>query len=131
MQRISEAGRIDGNGKLLLPMDRLEAYFRANPGARVIVRFDIVEQGSTASQQAYYFNYVLPTIRQALRERGEMQTEETIDRWLRGSCPACQEDGKTKGARQLSKEQFSDFLDWLGWFAAENLNVYIEDPKVL
>ena len=34
-------------------------------------------------------------------------------------------------ARQMDKRQMSDFLDWVKQFAAENLYVYIEDPKTL
>ena len=31
----------------------------------------------------------------------------------------------------MGKTDFSEFLDWLKQFAAENLFVYIEDPKTL
>lgn len=113
-------------------MDRLNAYFAANKGKRVIVRFEAAEHGSTEAQLAYYFNYIVPTIQKALYETGEPKTERQTDEWLRSQCAVCTSGwGDLMDARQMSKTDFSIYLDWLKQFAAENLDVYIEDPKTL
>ena len=130
--KISESGIITDNGQLRLPMDRLNAFFAANKGKRVVVRFEAAEPGSTELQLAYYFNYIVPTIQTALWENGDRRTEKQVDLWLRQQCASCYNDyGGLLEARQISKPDFSDFIEWLKQFAAENLYVYIEDPKTL
>lgn len=129
---ISESGMIGQDGQLRLPMDRLNAFFAANKGQRVIVRFEAAAPGSTAAQLAYYFQYIVPTIQTALLETGDRKTERQVDLWLRQHCGSCYNDyGCLLEARQMNQRDFSDFLDWLKQFAAENLFVYIEDPKTI
>lgn len=130
--KISESGIITDNGQLRLPMDRLNAFFAANRGKRVVVRFEAAEPGSTELQLAYYFNYIVPTIQTALWENGDRKTEKQVDLWLRQQCASCYNDyGGLLEARQISKPDFSDFIEWLKQFSAENLYVYIEDPRTL
>lgn len=132
MDKISESGIITDNGQLRLPMDRLNAFFAANKGKRVVVRFEAAEPGSSELQLAYYFNYIVPTIQTALWETGDRRTEKQVDLWLRQQCASCYNDyGGLLEARQISKPDFSDFIEWLKQFAAENLYVYIEDPRTL
>lgn len=130
--KISESGIITDNGQLRLPMDRLNAFFAANRGKRIVVRFEAAEPGSTELQLAYYFNYIVPTIQTALWENGDRKTEKQVDLWLRQQCASCYNDyGRLLEARQISKPDFSDFIEWLKQFSAENLYVYIEDPRTL
>ena len=130
--KISESGIITDNGQLRIPMDRLNAFFAANKGKRVVVRFEAAEPGSTELQLAYYFNYIVPTIQTALWENGDRRTENQVDLWLRQQCASCYNDyGGLLEARQISKPDFSDFIEWLKQFSAENLYVYIEDPRTL
>lgn len=132
MDKISESGIITDNGQLRLPMDRLNAFFAANKGKRVVVRFEAAAPGSTELQLAYYFNYIVPTIQTALWETGDRRTEKQVDLWLRQQCASCYNDyGGLLEARQISKPDFSDFIEWLKQFAAENLYVYIEDPRII
>lgn len=130
--KISESGLIGNDGRLRMPMDRVNAFFEAHKGERVVVRFEAAAPGSSELQLAYYFNYVVPTIQTALWETGERKTEKQVDLWLRQQCGNCYNDfGGLLEARQMSKPDFSEFLEWLKQFAAENLYVYIEDPKTL
>lgn len=132
-QKISESGVIGTDGKLRLPMDRLNAFFAANKGQRVIVRFEAAAPGSTAAQLAYYYNYIIPCVVDALREQGTRMSEEQADRWLMELYPAggTLELMPLVHARQLNQPQMSDFLEWVKQYAAENLYVYIEDPKII
>ena len=133
MDKISESGIITDNGQLRLPMDRLNAFFSANKGKRVVARFEAATPGSTALQQAYYYNYVIPCVVEALREQGTRKSEDATDRWLMEEYPGGGNPDTVSlvRARQLDQRQMSDFLDWLKQFAAENLYVYIEDPRTL
>ena len=130
--KISESGLIGNDGRLRMPMDRVNAFFEAHKGERVVVRFEAAAPGSSELQLAYYFNYVVPTVQTALWETGERLTEKQVDLWLRQRCGSCYNDyGGLLEARQMTKTDFSEFLEWLKQFAAENLYVYIEDPKTL
>lgn len=132
MDKISESGIIGKDGQLRMPMDRLKEFFAANKGKRVVVRFEAAAPGSSELQLAYYFNYIVPTIQTALWETGDRRTEKQVDLWLRQQCASCYNDyGGLLEARQISKPDFSDFIEWLKQFAAENLYVYIEDPRTL
>lgn len=132
--KISESGMIGTDGRLRLPMDRINAFCAANKGKRVTVRFEAFEPGSTAAQRAYYYNYVLPTITAAFLETGQRMTDDYTDRYLVQEYP--QDIRKENGeivlyAREFNQTQMSDFLEWLKQFAAENLSVYIEDPRTI
>lgn len=132
MDKISESGVITLYGQLRMPMDRLNAFFQKHKGERVVVKFEAAVPGSSAAQLAYYYNYIIPTVQMALYETGERKTEKQVDLWLRQKCGSCYNDyGGLLEARQMSKNDFSDFLEWLKQFAAENLYVYIEDPKTI
>lgn len=131
---ISECGMISINGKLLMPMDRINAYFAANAGMRVIARFEALIPGSTELQQSYYYKYVLPTICQAYREIGERLSQDIVEDKLFEQYPVRPRtvDGTLiDRGRDLDQRQMFDYLEWLKQFAAENLQVYIEDPKTL
>lgn len=133
--KISESGMIGTDGRLRLPMDRVNTCFAEHKGERVVVRFYFSAPGSSAAQQSYYYQYIVPTIQQALRETGERKSEKAVDKFLMEQYPGdkteCEFGTEVEEARLLSQNQMSDFLDWLKQFAAENLNVYIEDSKTL
>lgn len=128
---------IGTDGRLRLPMDRINAFCAANKGKRVVVRFEAAEPGSSKLQQAYYYNYIVPTISAALYEQGTRKGEKAVDKWLVEQYPGDKSDYAmgidfevTEG-RQMTQPQMSDYLEWLKQFAAENLSVYIEDPRTL
>lgn len=134
--KISESGIIGPDGRLRMPMDRVNAFFAANKGQRVVVRFETAEHGSSALQLAYYYNYVVPTVAAVLYEQGTRKRETMVDRWLVEQYPGEKDEritglGMVEQARQFDKTQMTEFLEWLKEFAAENLYVYIEDPKTL
>ena len=125
---------IGPDGRARLPMDRLNQFFADHKGQRVIVQFQAVAPKSSAAQQAYYYNYIVPTIQQALKEKGIRKREDATDRFLISQYP---EDLTTEpGAyittgRQLNQTQMYDFIEWLKQYAAENLSVYIDDPRTI
>lgn len=135
MNKISESGIITENGQLRLPMDRINAFFAANKGKRVVVKFEAAEPGSSELQLAYYYNYIVPTVSAALYEQGTRMSERAVDRWLVEQYPGEKDSGisgfDVMEARQMDKRQMSDYLNWLKQFAAENLYVYIEEPRTL
>jgi len=135
--KISESGTIGKDGKLRLPMDRLNAWFASHPGERITVRFEAAPQHSTAAQTAYFYNYIVPTVANAFYEQGTRMSEKNVDKWLVEQYPGDKTESvlgtceEITEAREFDKNQMSDFIDWLKMYAAENLNVYVEDSKTL
>ena len=132
--RISESGIIGEDGCLHIPMDRLNPFFADHKGRRVVVQFEAVEPKSTAAQQAYYYNYVVPTIQQALREKGTRKREDETDRFLISQYPGdlhAEPGTFVTTGRQLSQTQMFEFIEWLKQYAAEWLQVYVDDPKTI
>lgn len=135
--RISEFGSITEKGQLRLPNDRVSAFLLANKGKRVVVRFDAVSPGSSELQLAYYYKYIVPTISAALYEQGTIMRDANVDKWLIDQYPGEKEERvfgtgeDVTTARGMDRRQMSDFLSWLKVFAAEDLAVYIEDPRTL
>ena len=132
--KISEAGTIGADGKLRMPMDRVNQFFAGHKGARVVATFEVAAPGSTEAQKGYYYNYIVPTIQQALAGLGDRLSADGVDAFLIGEYP-----GDTRRAdgteavrgRELNQCQMSDFIGWLKQFAAENLDTYIEDAKII
>ena len=132
--KISEAGTVGADGKLRMPMDRLNAFFSACKGMRVVASFEVAAPGSTEAQRGYYYNYIVPTIQRALSELGDRRGADAVDVYLLSEYPGNKTRLDTLEAvcgRELDQCQMSDFIEWLKEFAAENLYVYIEDAKVL
>ena len=135
--KISESGIIGQDGRLRIPMDRINAFCAENKCKRVVVRFEAGEPGSSELQQAYYYNYVVPTVAAALYEQGTRMRETKVDKWLVEQYPG-EKDERQIGigtdvteARQFVQSQMTDFLEWLKQYAAENLFVFIDDPKTI
>ena len=128
--KISESGLIGADGRLRMPMERVNAFFAQNKGKRIVVRFEAVEQGSSAAQQAYYYNYIVPTIQAAFFKQGERKSEKAVDIWLVEQYPGDKSETLVY-ARDFAQSQMSDFLEWLKQYAAENLEVFIDDPRVI
>lgn len=127
--KLCESGIIAEDGRLRLPMDRITEFCAANKGRRVVIRIEAAEPGSSAAQLSYYFNYIVPTVQAALLQTGDRRTEGQVDLWLRQKCGSCyNEYGGLLKAQQIRQSDFSDFIEWIKQFAAENLYVYIEDP---
>lgn len=126
--KICESGVIGTDGKLRLPMDRVNAFCAANKGRRVVVRFEAAAPGSSAALLGYYYGYVVPTARDAFKELGILKTEDQTDRFLVFEYPG---DITKETAREFDQREMLDFLEWLKQYAAENLYVYIEDPKTI
>ena len=134
---ISESGIINKDGKLMLPMDRVNDFIKGHKGQRIVVQFFVAAPGSSEAQKTYYKKYIIPTVRLALMELGERKSEAQTDRWLLENYPGDKEESEiglgteVELGERLSQSQMSDYIDWIKQFAAENLNTYIEDPRTI
>lgn len=137
MDKISESGRISDTGQLLLPMERLAQEFIKHKGQRVVLKIEFATPGTSIAQLSYYYNYIVPTIVLALHEQGTRKSEKAVDKWLMAQYPGDKEERQlglgadVEEASGLDRSQMQDFLEWLKQFAAENLEVYIDDPRTI
>lgn len=122
-------------------MGELNAFFKEWKGARIVARFSVASPGSSEALKGYYFNYVVPTFKQAIWDSGERKTEEQTERFLRELSPVMYEqtpnvetgqyETRLREIRELSNAELIEHIDTLKQIAAENYSVFIDDPRTI
>lgn len=128
MTQIVESGEISDKGKLVIPMDRVTEFLHHNKGKRIIVTFEVAEKGSSNALLRYYFGYVIPTIQQALTKLGNRLTKKQTDEWLRSISPIM--EGK-ESIQDIPQSDMVEHIEFLKEYCAENLDVYIEEARLI
>ena len=140
-REINITGRITSEGKLSLYMHELNAFAQEWKNTRIVATFRVYQPGSSAALRGYYFNYIVPTIKRALWETGERKTDEQTEVWLREMSPimyqqeADPETGKystvLREIADLDNAELIEHIETIKQFAAEDFNVYIDDPNII
>lgn len=139
-REITTTGTINNNGALAMYMGELNAFFKTWRGSRVIARFMVAPKGSSEALKGYYFNYVVPTFRHAIWEAGDRKTEEQTERFLREISPVMWDEtpdlsgkytARLRTIPELSNSELIEHIEVLKQIAAEEYNVYIDDPRTL
>jgi len=122
-------------------MGEVNEFLKLHKGERVTVRFFVAPKGSSEALKGYYFNYVVPTVRRALYETGERLTEVQTEKFLREQSPVmcvANFDISTskytthiKEIAEIGNAELIEHIEFIKQFAAEELNVFIENPKTL
>lgn len=122
-------------------MGELNAFFKEWKGARIVARFSVASSGSSEALKGYYFNYVVPTFKQAIWDSGERKTEEQTERFLRELSPVMYEqtpdvesgqyETRLREIRELSNAELVEHIDTLKQIAAEEYSVFIDDPRTI
>lgn len=120
-------------------MGELNAFFKQWKGARIIARFMVASRGSSEALKGYYFNYVVPTFKQAIWESGERKTEQQTERFLRELSPIMYEEtpdietgkynARLREIRELSNAELIEHIEFLKQVASEEYYIYIADPN--
>lgn len=120
-------------------MGELNAFFKQWKGARIIARFMVASRGSSEALKGYYFNYVVPTFKQAIWESGERKTEQQTERFLRELSPVMYEqtpdvetgqyETRLREIRELSNAELIEHIEFLKQVASEEYYIYIADPN--
>lgn len=140
-REITATGTINNNGGLAIYMGELNAFFKEWKGARIVARFSVASPGSSEALKGYYFNYVVPTFKQAIWDSGERKTEEQTERFLRELSPVMYEqtpdvetgqyETRLREIRELSNAELIEHIDTLKQIAAEEYSVFIDDPRTI
>lgn len=120
-------------------MGELNAFFKEWKGARIVARFSVASPGSSEALKGYYFNYVVPTFKQAIWDSGERKTEEQTERFLRELSPVMYEqtpdvetgqyETRLREIRELSNAELIEHIEILKQVASEEYYIYIADPN--
>ena len=140
-REINITGLIDKQGRLRLYLAELNAFAQQWKNARIVATFKVYQPGSSAALRGYYFNYIVPVMKRALWETGERKTDEQTELWLREMSPimyqqeADPEVGKyTTTLREiadLDNAELIEHIETIRQMAAEDFNVFIDDPNTL
>lgn len=138
-REITATGLIDTKGALQMYMGELKEFFKMWKGARVFARFQVVEHNSSEALKAYYYHGVVPAYKAALWENGERMTEEQTELHLRYISPVMHEQipnietgkytDRVREINEISNAEFVEHIEFIKQYAAENLYLFIEDPK--
>lgn len=130
---------INNNGGLQMYFGELNQFFAMHKGSRIIARFTVASPGSSEALKGYYFNYVVPTFRSGIWEAGERLTEEQTEHRLRELSPVMYEqipnietggyETRLRKIPELSNAELIEHIEHLKQIAAENYNLYIDDPR--
>ena len=133
-------GQITKDGKVALYMDELRDFARQWKGAKIIATFKVYQPGTSAAMRGYYYNYIVPAVRQALADIGQRMTQEQTEIYLRRLYPLMYNEqwddngNYTQSLREikdLDNFEMSCYIDFLKEFADEDLHVYIKDSDEL
>lgn len=136
-RKISVPGNINSNGELKMFMGELRQFFANWKDSRIIATFEVVPTGQSEALKAYYYNYVVPTMKQAFWDNGTRMTDAECEVYLREMSPIMAEEHyvnghyqvKLKEIDEISNEELIEHIDTIKQMAAEDYSVYIEDPK--
>lgn len=140
-QSISAVGSVTKEGKLAMYMGELKEFLSAHKGKRIIARFEVSEVGSSEALRGYYYNYVVPMMRQAFYDAGERMSEKDCEEQLRQMTSVCFEERVDADTGEyttefltvpeLSDARLVEHIECIKQIAAEEYGVYIEDPKTI
>lgn len=138
---ISAVGAVTKEGKLSMYMGELREFLAANKGKRIVARFEVSEVGSSEALRGYYYNYVVPTMRQAFYDAGERMSERDCEEQLRQMTSVCFEErvdadtgeysAEVLSVAELSDARLVEHIECIKQIAAEEYGVYIEDPRII
>jgi len=138
-REITATGSVNNSGGLMLFMGEVNDFLKNWKGSKVIVKFSIYQAGSSEALKGYYYNYVVPTLRQAIWDNGERMTEEQTEMFIRELSPIMWEEipdietgrywKNLRSIQSLSNSELIEHIEFLKQLASENFNVYIDDPK--
>lgn len=132
-------GKITNNGGLAMYMGELKEFAKQWKGAQIIARFSVSLPCSSEALKGYYFNYLVPTFRQAIWESGERLTLQQTECRLREISPIMIDEVvdvetgeysyQMRRIADLSNAELVEHIEILKQIAAEDYSYYIEDPK--
>ena len=127
------------SSELSLDTPDVKEFCRQHEGKPAIIRIELLPTEPSEKAKAYYWKYIIPTIRRELYERGYDFTNEETDNLIRNIMPVCIEEtyegGKnkrrTKEIEELDAAEINELIEQIKIWAAENLEIYVEEASLI
>lgn len=131
------------NGKLMIVnKGERDEFLKSWPNHKILWIAQVEAEGTTRSQQSYYFNKIVPDFRNLYRSAGYQYTFQQMDQALLKLFYAAHIEKHSekyggfytedyKNMYTMSKHEAIEYLDFLRRLAAEEFDVIIEDPRRL
>ena len=138
IKRKTLVGRINAEGDLIAPMQRLQDFCNLNRERSVIIRVEVQPQEAGEKIRNYVFGYVIPEMQRILHDNGEDYTRAQTFEYLKSICPVFLDEeylgnGKWKQRKkeweELDKAEVVEFVAWVQRLAAIEFNQIIQDPE--
>lgn len=137
VKRLTVVGRIDSNGELQLPWEKLKEFGNLNKDRAVIVRTEVQPKEPSEKLRNFVFGYAIPEMQRILYDNGEDYTKEETYQVLRGRCPVFLDESfkdgmwhaRRKEWEELDSAEAVEFVAWLQRYAAVNYCAIISDPE--
>ena len=137
IRKLALARRISDKGVLSLDVPDVQEFCRQHCGKSVIVRIELLPTEVSQKSLAYYWKVAVPTIQRGLYELGYELTQKQTDKFIREQMPICHEErwegilqlkDRIRKPEELDTAEFNEMMEQLKIWAAENLQVYVEEP---
>jgi hypothetical protein len=138
-REIVVSGNLNASGGLKMYMGDVNDFFKQHAGSRIIARFTVLGKPASEALKGYYFNGVVPQMKQAIWVSGERKTEEQTETFLRQLSPVTiaqsvnEETGKYESSlrdiSELSNPELCEHIEFIKQIAAEEYGTFIDDPK--
>jgi len=139
VRKIAATRRISESGEISLDLPEIKEFCRQHKGKAVIVRIELLPTPASEKSLAYYWGVVVPTIQRGLYELGNDLTQRETDEFIRSQMPVCSDERLVNGKLhkrvrtidELDAAEFNEMIEQLKVWAAENLQVYVEEPEMI
>lgn len=134
-------GKTDLKGNFLASMESFKKWAAENPNARIVARFDLIDNRESELLKTYFRECCIPEMQFAYAySQGERLTTSQVCDKILESCPFCQDEKIDPETGKIDHQGIKWFYDmpvnqqwqvveWLKYWAAENFDHYLPDPK--
>ncbi len=138
MSQITLFGKSVGMTKMeLFTNKEYYDFLIKSAGQQVMIVITSLGDEGTIAQKVYYNKGIIPYIRRGFLELGEIYNNKQVDEELKRRCPVTNELQKIDGhwvdkilsEEEMTKKQWSAFIDWCIMFGATELNITIPEPE--
>lgn len=140
MNNFYVTGETDSEGNLFIHgKDMLKNYCEKHPDSKFTIQMERVDIESGSGLLRFYYVHILPQVQEGFKTTGAHYTLKEIDQLLRSQyCGTVEEvyEGdklikRLKNINDVDKESVLYFFDYVRIYCAENLNMFIQEPRVL
>jgi len=126
--QLTITGKTNDKGDLLYwNIGQLTDFLVKNSSRDLIITFETQDEDSRKRMLRYYNVKIIKEWKQSLLNKGEVLSESEVDNRLRMMSPITE----NKSLSELSRDELVLYLDHVKLVSAEEVNLFIEDPRFI